>query len=290
MYKWQDADGIWHFSDKPPEASQQFDTFEVPAEPRKMVSMRQGGLKHKPSHLFFNHYHGPAEIEISLSDAINVESDPPLPARIVLPGQTERRLVSLEAESPRRGFQYRLAYALVPGPPTTRLPDDLDYYPPFPAGREFAISQGLDDATTHNKPGNHYAVDIAMPEGTPVLAARSGVVMDMEDDFHGGGKQQQRYLDRANHVRIVHDDGSMAVYAHLQPNSVRIQPGARVPAGTWIANSGNTGFSSGPHLHFVIQLNVGMSLESLPFRFRLRTGGTITPDRQMMLSGVLPLH
>ena len=127
-----------------------------------------------------------------------------------------------------------------------------------------------------------------MPVGTPVLAARSGVVMEMEDDFHGGGRQEERYLRRANHVRILHDDGTMAVYAHLQPNSARVYPGARVPAGTWIANSGNTGYSSGPHLHFVIQLNVGMAIESLPFRFRKKNGRPVVPDRRMMLGGVLP--
>jgi murein DD-endopeptidase MepM/ murein hydrolase activator NlpD len=108
----------------------------------------------------------------------------------------------------------------------------------------------------------------------------------MEDDFHGGD-QKQRYIDRANRVRILHADGSMAVYAHLEANSVRTYPGTRVPAGTWIANSGNTGYSSGPHLHFVVQINAGMALESLPFRFKTPDGGTMTPENTGTLSGVL---
>ena len=125
-----------------------------------------------------------------------------------------------------------------------------------------------------------------MPIGTPVLAARTGIIMDLEDDFHGG-EQKQRYMDRANRIRILHDDGSMALYAHLQPNSVRVYRGAKVPAGAWIANSGNTGFSSGPHLHFVIQINAGMALESLPFRFRQPGSESMTPEGVGVLSGVL---
>jgi murein DD-endopeptidase MepM/ murein hydrolase activator NlpD len=111
--------------------------------------------------------------------------------------------------------------------------------------------------------------------------------MDMEDDFHGAA-QQERYLARSNQVRILHDDGTMAVYAHLQPNSLRVREGARVKRGQWIASSGNTGYSNGPHLHFVIQLNAGMSLESVPFRFVMPTGGAVTPAKRMKISGVLP--
>ncbi len=288
MYKWQDEDGVWHYSDRAPGPGRAYDTFEVANEPKRMVSMRRTGLKHEPAYLFFNHYHGPAELEIRVSDAENIEADPQLPVRVVLPGQKESHVVSLKAADPGRSYQYRLAYSLVPGRPVQSLPANKDFYPPFPAGMEFPVSQGLDDDTTHKTPDNRYAVDITMPIGTPVLAARGGVVMEMEDGFHGDGKQQQRYMNRANFIRILHDDDTMAVYAHLQPDSARVYPGARVPAGTWIANSGNTGFSSGPHLHFVVQLNVGMAIESLPFSFRRRNGQSITPDRRMMLAGVLP--
>jgi murein DD-endopeptidase MepM/ murein hydrolase activator NlpD len=111
--------------------------------------------------------------------------------------------------------------------------------------------------------------------------------MDLEDDFHGAA-QEKRYLTRSNQIRILHDDGTMAVYAHLQPNSLQVRQEARVRRGQWIANSGNTGYSNGPHLHFVIQLNAGMSLESIPFRFVTPTSGTITPSDRMMISGVLP--
>jgi len=216
-----------------------------------------------------------------------VTSEPPLPTRFILPGQTEQRLLKVKATDPGQSFSFRLFYKQMLGPPLRQLPPEIDYYPPFPLGHRFLISQGFDNDITHGEPPNQYAVDIVMPIGTPILAARAGKVMAMEDDFHGGA-QLERYLPRSNHVRILHDDGTMAVYAHLQTNSLRVREGAEVSRGQWLANSGNTGYSSGPHLHFVIQLNAGMTMESLPFRFITPTGGTMTPAEQVLIEGVLP--
>ncbi len=287
MYKWQDENGIWHFSSIPPANEQSFTTVEMPADPTPLVSMRKLGIDREPEYSFFNNLWGPVELELSLSDAENVTSEPPLPARFVLPGQTEKRLVKIRASDPGSGFSFRLSYKQMLGPPLERLPPEVDYYPPFPLGLKFPISQGFDNDITHQDPSSQYAVDIVMPIGTPILAARAGRVMQMEDDFHGAA-QTERYLPRSNHVRILHDDGTMAVYAHLQANSLRVREGAEVSRGQWIANSGNTGYSNGPHLHFAIQLNVGMAMESLPFRFITPTGTTMTPADRMMIEGVLP--
>ncbi len=286
MYKWQDKDGVWHFSSMPPESGQNFDTLAMPADPRPMVSMRKLGTEHEPEYSFINNLWGPVEVEIKLTKNNNVTPEPPLPARFTLAGQSEKRLLKITATDPRKSYRYQLKYKTMIGPPLAQLPEEVDYYPPFPLGLQFPISQGFDNDATHNEPPNQYAVDIVMPIGTPVLAARAGRIMDMEENFHGAA-QEQRYLSRSNNVRILHDDGTMTVYAHLQPNSIRIRRGAMVGTGQWIANSGNTGYSSGPHLHFVVQLNAGMTLESLPFRFYTPSGGTMTPDKRKMIHGVL---
>lgn len=287
IYKWQDDEGIWHFSSKPPETESAFATIDVPVSTQQPISMRQLGTKHEPEYAFFNNLWGPVEIELSLPTAENIVSEPPLPTRIVLQGQTEQRALKLKALDPTQSFRYQLSYKTMVGPPVADLPAPVDYFPPFPLDMEFGISQGFDNDKTHNEPQSQYAVDIVMPIGTPILAARSGRVMDMEDDFHGAG-QSDRFLSRSNQIRILHDDGTMATYAHLQPNSLRVRPGQLVGTGQWLANSGNTGYSSGPHLHFVIQLNAGMALESLPFRFRQPMGRTVTPAQRMIISGVLP--
>jgi murein DD-endopeptidase MepM/ murein hydrolase activator NlpD len=91
------------------------------------------------------------------------------------------------------------------------------------------------------------------------------VVMQVEDDFRARGTDPKRFGDRANYVRVLHADGSMAVYAHLAPASLLRRPGDRVVVGQLIGKSGNTGYSTGPHLHFSVQRNVGMALHSIPF-------------------------
>ena len=287
VYRWTDERGLLHFSDRKPEDGQPFATIGTPRQPQAMVTARRGGERHEPRHFFFNHYHGPAEIELTVSEARNARAQPPLPARFVLPGNRETGLVTFRAANPAEAFSYRLAYALVPGAPADRLPEDLDFYPPFARGETFPISQGMDDGLTHADAANRYAVDIVMPLGTPVLAARGGLVMEMEDGFADNGEKHERYLDRANFVRVHHDDGTMAVYAHLRQHSVRVRPGMKIPAGHWIGDSGNSGYSSGPHLHFVVQMNIGMALESLPMRFRRPDGGVMDPDRAQPLRGVL---
>ena len=134
--------------------------------------------------------------------------------------------------------------------------------------RKTRIDQGYGGSFSHADPQNKYALDFAADEGTPVVAAREGVVMQVESDFDKAGLNREKYGGRANFVRIVHDDGTMALYAHLKTEGVLVRVGQRVRAGQRIGLSGNTGFTTGPHLHFAIQVNRGMRLQSLPFRLQ----------------------
>ena len=90
--------------------------------------------------------------------------------------------------------------------------------------------------------------------------------MQVEAGFRASGLASGDARGRANFIRLLHDDGSMAVYAHLQPEGVQVRTGQRVRLGQRIGLSGNTGFSTAPHLHFVLQVNRGMRLQSIPFR------------------------
>ena len=160
--------------------------------------------------------------------------------------------------------------------------------PPFPAGEEYPVSQGFLGDKTHDSLDSQYAIDIAMPVGSAVHAVLGGTVMDIEEDFDRGGKDFDKYAHKANHVRILHEDGTMAIYAHLDLASVSVRRGGKVRAGQKIARSGNTGFSYGPHLHLAIQQNSGMQMITLPFRFRTPEGTTVTPKAQEFVKGVSP--
>jgi len=285
IYKYQDENGIWHFTDRAPEETVQFETVYMEREPEPRIKMRQEGKKESPVYIIFNDFWGPVEIELKLTDAINVLTEPPLPARFVIPGQQEQTLVGLGPLDPQRGFQYRLNMSSVPGRPISTPVKDIVILPPFAPEGQFPISQGFQGEKTHLTPESEFAIDIAMPVGTAIHAVRSGTVMDVEEDFNSGGTDMEKFVDKANHVRILHKDGTMAVYAHLDLASVSVRPGSRIRAGQKIARSGNTGFSTGPHLHFVIQQNTGMKLISVPFKFQTATGAPATPEANQILQG-----
>jgi hypothetical protein len=285
IYKYQDENGIWHFTDRAPEETVPFETVYMEREPEPRIKMRQEGTKEAPLYIVFNDFWGPVEIELKLLDAVNVLSEPQLPARFVVPGQQEKILVGLGALDPERGYQYRLSMSSVPGPPVSQPVDGIVILPPFAASEQYAISQGFQGGRTHTSPESEYAIDIAMPVGTAIHAVRSGTVMDVEEDFNRGGTSLEKFGDKANHVRVLHEDGTMALYAHLDLASVIVRPGARIRAGQKIARSGNTGFSSGPHLHLAIQQNTGMNLISVPFKFQTSEGPPKAPEEMQILQG-----
>jgi murein DD-endopeptidase MepM/ murein hydrolase activator NlpD len=172
----------------------------------------------------------------------------------------------IEAADPTHAGGFELRMDAVPGDPRAR-PVDVEYLLPLRM-RGWHIDQGFGGGFSHDDEQNRYALDLAAPIGTPVLAARDGIVMQVESDFARAGLDRERYAGRANLIRVLHDDGTMAVYAHLDADGVLVRAGQRVRAGQQIGLSGNTGFTSGPHLHFAVQVNRGMRLDSIRFRMR----------------------
>jgi murein DD-endopeptidase MepM/ murein hydrolase activator NlpD len=90
--------------------------------------------------------------------------------------------------------------------------------------------------------------------------------MQVQTQFHGHGLDAAHDAGRANFIRILHADGSMAVYAHLAEHGALVRQGQPVETGQRIGLSGNTGYSTAPHLHFAVQVNRGGQLTSIPFR------------------------
>lgn len=285
LYRYQDDRGIWHFTDRPPPPGieAQSEVLRVGTS-RPRVAVRNTGVQREPVLLAVNEYHGPVELEVVLTRAENVLSDPPMPLRLVLPAISERRVARLWTPDARGGFAYRYVYSYVPGDPNARHDPPGPYRAPFPVGYSFYITQAFHGEFSHQHAQSRYAVDLAMPEGSPVVAARAGVVMEVANDFTDGGPDAEKFVDKANVIRILHDDGSMAVYAHLRLEGAQVVPGSRVRRGQLIAESGNTGFTTGPHLHFAIQVNRGMELVSVPFAFAGSGGAAVVPETGKVLT------
>ncbi len=115
------------------------------------------------------------------------------------------------------------------------------------------VSQGI-RGTTH-RGRMEYAYDLAIGLGAPVYAMRAGEVVGVQDKFPdtGGGPDK---ISKFNYVFIEHDAGYRSAYIHLQQGfrgKVDIKAGDRVEAGQLIGYSGNSGWSSGPHLHIELQ-------------------------------------
>lgn len=206
-----------------------------------------------------NRLAGPVEVMLHAGGA-GWTGEPALPARATVPAHSSVLVARLHRSAGARGKAAGLWLDTVPGS-VNAAPRDHEYLFPLRT-RDLRVEQGWGGAYSHADAENRHAVDFAAAIGTVVLAAREGVVMQLEQRAGASGG----HGDEANFVRILHDDGSMAVYAHLQANRVLVRLGQRVRRGQPIALSGNTGNSSGPHLHFAVQVNRGMRLQSIPFR------------------------
>jgi murein DD-endopeptidase MepM/ murein hydrolase activator NlpD len=88
----------------------------------------------------------------------------------------------------------------------------------------------------------HRAIDIGSWTGSPVKAADSGYVVVAGGGWNGG---------YGNHVIVDHGNGFVTLYAHL--NSIFVRPGENIARGQQVGTVGNTGNSTGPHLHFEIR-------------------------------------
>lgn len=286
LYKYQDKQGVLHFTDKPPKTGQKLEIVrQLKAASKQLVWLLHSGEERHPQYYIRNDYAGPVEVEIDVTERDNVRTTPDLPRRFVIePGKSET-LFGVGGINEQQSWRLALKYRYMIGSPLAHYSATASYLPPIAPDAAFQISQAFSGSFSHNDAQNKYAVDIVMPIGTPVYAARSGVVLEAEDDFYKGGANKA-YGSEANHIRILHDDGSMAVYAHLELEKAQVHPGLAVAAGQLIGYSGNTGFSTGPHLHFAVQINKGMELVSVPFTFINQAGKAEEPVARAWLRGV----
>ena len=290
MYKYRGDNGEWIYSDRPPDDGQQLETRALrPAVDRGEITVTRRFTGQSLQIRVSNELHAPVEVRIEFDRIEGVDyPHPDDKLRWVVPARSERVVLDLPVLGNNEVPDVAYRFAWLPGDPSAYHDDSVIYRAPFAAGTRHTITQAHPYVTTHGTTDERYAIDFDMPIGTDIVAARDGVVIDVDGSNFSGGPDEQRFAKLANYVRILHDDGTFAVYAHLNRSSIRVKPGDRVAAGEYIADSGNTGFSSGPHLHFAVQRNAGMRIESLPINFVDATGEPVRPETGQELTAFVP--
>ena len=284
LYTYRNESGELVFSDRPPDDGQTFaqQARATSSNEPPVVTIRVDQVRGGFELWAVNDCHCPAEVVLKLSDARAFEAIPAAGVLGMVPARDSKKLMDLRAPS-AAGLAPGFEFGFVFGDPQAQHSPADGYRLPFAAGQRFMVSQAFPDAVTHVTPESQYAIDIVMPEQTAIYAARGGIVVEVAHSNFRGGEDWGKYGAKANVVKIMHADGSFALYAHLSWDSIRVRTGQRVRRGEFIAASGNTGFSTGPHLHFVVIRNAGLRSLSVPVVFSDGRGGLISPQSRQFI-------
>jgi len=188
----------------------------------------------------------------------------------VVPSVSPPQLVATLIKEPNVAWTYRYDMKVYLGNFYTNGHDTSYVYSlPFEKGQSYYLSQGYEGSFSHQ---NENAIDFVMPEGTEIMAIREGIVAEITE-HNDDGCPYKSCMKMANSILIYHPDGTFSTYAHLQKNGALVEVGDQVAAGDLIGLSGNTGWSSEPHLHFsVFEIAEGNVIYSIPTPFYTEEG------------------
>jgi len=200
------------------------------------------------------------------------------PYTLVIPGGQKVKVFTVSQLEKNQPWNYAVKYKWIPGNFAAVHDSTITYRLPYPAGKSFLLEQGNHGRFSHTNEAV-YAFDWKMPVGSPVCAAREGTVVGVQAGFREGGTDKAKFADRANYIQSQHSDHTIGEYVHLKPNGVLVKPGQVVKAGDRIGFSGNTGYTAGPHLHFMVfKAASGIQKQSLPIRFNTVEGSPLVPE------------
>ena len=192
------------------------------------------------------------------------------------PNQSEKIMV-LNGNGDERP-DYRYSFDWTVGNMHAVHDDDHVYSWPYASGRSYRVLQGYGSRFSHTGL-EEFAIDFDMAVGTPVHAARSGVVARVEES-HSKGCWEDGCGRYANYIVILHSDGTTGEYYHLQQHGALVEVGDAVTQGQQIGFSGNTGHTTMPHLHFAVyRATEWGNTQSIPVRFEGADGMIKRPRR-----------
>jgi murein DD-endopeptidase MepM/ murein hydrolase activator NlpD len=282
-YRYRDANGQWVFTDQAPASATPVDSFSLGHENSALhLAVDRSNDAESAQLIAVNDCLCVVTFEVSIVQSGFAAIPDRAGYRATLAPGTRRILLrATQPDSAHVALKYAWRAAL--GSPDAVHQPTRPYRVPFGVGSTYLITQAYPSRITHTTADSQYAVDIALPDGTPVYAAREGTVINARHDYFRGAIDPVM-LDQANVVQILHSDGTIGVYAHLHWDSIRVRIGAHVVRGEYIADSGNTGFTSGPHLHFAVIRSAGATNVSVPVEFAGIADVPVTPITQMQLT------
>lgn len=205
-------------------------------------------------------------------------SDGPKSITRTLQGTESETVMRLQDNRNRQSGDIRIACDWTVGDKDAEHDDEQVYLFPYANASRYRLIQAYGSSLSHTGL-EEYALDFYMDVGTPVHAARSGVVAHLEES-NDKGCWEKGCGKFANFVVILHDDGTTGEYYHLKKDGALVDVGQRVAAGEQIALSGNTGHTTTPHLHFAVYRAASWgSTRSIPVRF-LTVDGVIDNPRR----------
>ena len=194
----------------------------------------------------------------------NMHTDGEYPKKIVIPARSKEVLVASLRAKKNKSWKYSFKYSYYKGDYQNTWHNDAYVYNlPFEEGKTFVLSQGYNGKFTHQ---GKDALDFTMPEGTKICAAREGIVVDVKENSRRGCPHERCRKD-GNYISIYHQDGSFGEYYHLKKNGSKVKVGDQVQKGEVIGYSGNTGMTSGPHLHFMVYFETDEDKETVKTQF-----------------------
>lgn len=271
IYRYQDAQGKWHYSDKKRHAGAKASVLHYQKSDndgeKPFLSVEK--TDNNRELYIHNPYFGPVYAWLDI---------PSKKAWLKLAPNSKQRInKNFTDRLNRKHFYFVLGENL-------ENPEEWDYQLPIQLKHGVKISQSFNGRFSHNNPQNQYAVDFAADVGTDIVAARAGTVMLVKDNYPMAGTDAF-FIDKANRIVVLHKDGTLGVYAHILLGSASVKAGDIVAIGDKLAEVGSNGFSTGPHLHFVIWYNKRGKQQSLPFwfnanksRLQPKAGDYLTPN------------
>lgn len=224
-----------------------------------------------------NNYLCDESVLIEFNVLKNMEADVDLPYRAIIPaGVKEYKLFTISIKNPEKGSQLGYVTKYCHGDAFDGKHDNSYVYTiPYQEGEQYSLDQGYGGKFSHFMKGKTHALDFTMEVGTPICAARDGVVIFVKQDSDKRGKTH-KFQEYGNYITIYHKDKTMANYFHIKKKGSKVKVGDKIEAGQVIALSGNTGWSSGPHLHFqVFSFDEDMQAKTTPTRFKQEEGKAI---------------